>query len=1072
MSALTSLLVRDQRVSVRKIEEAIQRQVISGGTLDTVLLELNQVPEDVMAAYVAATHGLLPATREEVMRVSRDTIRIVPREVAERHRIVPLHMEDRTLVVAVSNPLDADVDQQLGFLLGAELVQRIVTEVRISAALHHHYGIDMVPRVRRLSEKLRDRDAGTIPYVAPLEQNTIEREQLTYERETMDSEHPPSPEGPNTRRFGVVPSESVPDDGIVRVSQVVGVRHSSRPPPPEPSSDRPPSLPPPPTPPRLTEIAQKPREERRVSEPHSELLRKLRGPLTARRAVELLERCEERDDILEVAFAFVRQFFDATFLFVVHEGECEGLDAVGEGVPSYDRVIQITVALDEPSAFGMAVEGGVPVVSHLDVTKADQRVREKLSREERVPAVIVPISIRSRVVLLFVGDRGGEDFGLADIPELLAFTPRLSEAFQKLILRRKFRGYAKSTVAEPVETPREKIPTSPGLPRAPEGWDPREPSPRKSLLPEEAVVAAEQPVVPAAEPGPRTPDTLDELPAAVGEEEASRPGRLKASEASHRKARNATGETAVRIDSGKVGGWDSPPETSDEGSTDTDEPSVEEEAERGSPMAEAVKSSLPPPRRRRKRKRSQVFDVLGVPRDAPPPPSVEESSSPSSVTVASSVPISELPPEAPPPKPSEPPAPLDLVSRKSQPIAEPEEDDDEPDITVEEADPTEIDDALRDEARRSGAGAYRVHGGTTDVVGGSRRSGRPSGRPDPRAEGSSGGLVEVVRVPKKTPTPSEAPPRARPESSKPPTRPNGEEPKVIISMGDHVEEAAQQLARISPEDDAAIAEIVGLGEAVLPVLVRDFPGPLWFDRHQPHRKLPRGRDVSPVARAITRFGDRAVPYVTSLLDREEADARFYALLVAAELPHRELVVPVARRIFDADAQVAALALDVLRATQRRYEKEHAQVIETLRAAARVPRRDPAQRAAAARALGELRDRGSLDLLLRLLDARVEVIVDAAHKALVVLTGQDFGIQSKRWIEWVEAARDTHRIEWLIESLLHADEKIRAHAGDELKQLTQEYYGYHPALPKREREIAHRKYRDWWERSGRSRFVRS
>jgi len=37
--------------------------------------------------------------------------------------------------------------------------------------------------------------------------------------------------------------------------------------------------------------------------------------------------------------------------------------------------------------------------------------------------------------------------------------------------------------------------------------------------------------------------------------------RLKASEASHRKARHAIGETAVRIHSGKVGGWDSPPET-------------------------------------------------------------------------------------------------------------------------------------------------------------------------------------------------------------------------------------------------------------------------------------------------------------------------------------------------------------------------------------------------------------------------------------------------------------------------------------------------------------------------------
>jgi len=47
------------------------------------------------------------------------------------------------------------------------------------------------------------------------------------------------------------------------------------------------------------------------------------------------------------------------------------------------------------------------------------------------------------------------------------------------------------------------------------------------------------------------------------EESEEEDSQLKASEASrHRKARNAIGETAVRIHSGKVGGWDSPPETS------------------------------------------------------------------------------------------------------------------------------------------------------------------------------------------------------------------------------------------------------------------------------------------------------------------------------------------------------------------------------------------------------------------------------------------------------------------------------------------------------------------------------
>ena len=257
MSALTSLLVRDQRVPVRKIEEAIQRQVISGGRLDTVLLELKLVPENVLSAYLGVIHDLLPATRDEVMKVSRDVVRMVPKEVAAQHRMVPLSSEDRTLCVAVADPLDAATEAQLGFLLGAEIVQRVVTTARISAGLHHHYGVDLIPRMRRLIEKLRQTEPGAIPYVAPLVQNVAEGRTGLEDEYGRDEE-----QGPSTKKFGVVASVPAPppveNDQPVRVrpSQVVGVRRSTRPPPGP-----------------VAEVPPEPREHKRVAIPSSPLVR-------------------------------------------------------------------------------------------------------------------------------------------------------------------------------------------------------------------------------------------------------------------------------------------------------------------------------------------------------------------------------------------------------------------------------------------------------------------------------------------------------------------------------------------------------------------------------------------------------------------------------------------------------------------------------------------------------------------------------------------------------------------------------------------------------------------------------
>ncbi len=109
------------------------------------------------------------------------------------------------------------------------------------------------------------------------------------------------------------------------------------------------------------------------------------------------------------------------------------------------------------------------------------------------------------------------------------------------------------------------------------------------------------------------------------------------------------------------------------------------------------------------------------------------------------------------------------------------------------------------------------------------------------------------------------------------------------------------------------------------------------------------------------------------------------------------------------------------------------------------------------------------MLVRLMEHEAE-LAPAAHHSLVAITRQDFGTSARKWAEWIGEHGARHRIEWLIDALLHPEEKMRTVAGDELKHLTQEYYGYHPALPRRDREIAQRKYEAWWKSEGRRRFT--
>jgi hypothetical protein len=338
-------------------------------------------------------------------------------------------------------------------------------------------------------------------------------------------------------------------------------------------------------------------------------------------------------------------------------------------------------------------------------------------------------------------------------------------------------------------------------------------------------------------------------------------------------------------------------------------------------------------------------------------------------------------------------------------------------------------------------------------------------RDDPRREDA--GALTADRVPmraveravERPPTSTPAPAR----SSQLPTS-SREVPSVIVDMGDAVENLVVDLQHAGPDDErAAVSALLRMGEAALPVLAQTFPGPLWFDRHRPHRRAPRGRDVCAIARALYAFGVRATPYVASLIGSSHPDKRFYALLLAGDMVHPSLLDAVLARVFDENESIRKLAHEV--APRFRGLSGWEEQMANLRRSARIRGKDPKKRLHALTGIAALRDAGALKTLVDLLEDDDREVVRQAHAALVALTAEDLGPAARKWAAWVEKNGERHRIEWLIDALTNSDEALRTAAGDELKQLTQQYFGFHPSTTRREREVAQEKYRRWWQTEG-------
>jgi hypothetical protein len=212
-----------------------------------------------------------------------------------------------------------------------------------------------------------------------------------------------------------------------------------------------------------------------------------------------------------------------------------------------------------------------------------------------------------------------------------------------------------------------------------------------------------------------------------------------------------------------------------------------------------------------------------------------------------------------------------------------------------------------------------------------------------------------------------------------------------------------------------------------------------------------------------------VPHVAALLAATDTEVRLCAAMLAADLVRPGLLWPMYQRLFDPDGPVRLTAIETLPLFRNVAGFE--EVLKSLRQKAGAEGEAIANRLAAIEAISTLRDSGSIELLSELCVHGNRQLSVPAHRTLVAISGQDFGAAPRKWKLWIEKNRSRHRAEWLIEGLMHTEERVRATAGVELQKLSQVYYGFSATASKRDRERVQRRYLDWWAKDGRAQFGR-
>ena len=138
-SGLGELLLRDKLITSEQLQDAQRKTGETGRNLAYTLARLGYIQESHLVAFLSRHYGVPSVTLEEV-QIDEDVLKLIPREVAEKHSLIPINKDGNSIVVAMSDPANIYAMDDIKFLTGFNVEVVVSSETAIRKAQDQYYG--------------------------------------------------------------------------------------------------------------------------------------------------------------------------------------------------------------------------------------------------------------------------------------------------------------------------------------------------------------------------------------------------------------------------------------------------------------------------------------------------------------------------------------------------------------------------------------------------------------------------------------------------------------------------------------------------------------------------------------------------------------------------------------------------------------------------------------------------------------------------------------------------------------------------------------------------------------------
>lgn len=138
MSRIGELLVREKLVSLQQLQQAQDEAKRTGKRLGTTLARLGYVNDQALTQFVAKQYSL-PSIDLGEIEIDPAVLKLVPREICEKHQVIPVRRNGPTLIVAMADPSNIYAIDELKFLTQYNIEPVVASEGGVEAALSRYY---------------------------------------------------------------------------------------------------------------------------------------------------------------------------------------------------------------------------------------------------------------------------------------------------------------------------------------------------------------------------------------------------------------------------------------------------------------------------------------------------------------------------------------------------------------------------------------------------------------------------------------------------------------------------------------------------------------------------------------------------------------------------------------------------------------------------------------------------------------------------------------------------------------------------------------------------------------------